>query len=923
MNRFAFVFSAMAAIIVASCITVTGADLLPGDNPMAFRDRLHRDFIAKDSSPTPAIPTVLPGVSDAFPLAASTFEDVLVSESVGPANFTQEAADIAALKGGRWVAVWEDNRLGPVGVYLQLFDNTGNPIGGNTALIVGTDFNLSDPAVCADGGGNFYVAWREDINGYLQAARFDSLANLITPVFFVSDTVFSSYAGEFDAACLTDGRLLVAWEDYTFGNDIAFQAFTTAGNSSTPVTVANSDGLDVRHWSPVAAAAAGGDFAIAWEDYRTGTADIYFRRFNALGIAYGPEITPADAAAPDSSRFLPSAVYSSVDGYVVAWVDLRDGQNIYAQRISLSGTPVGANLLVSSAWAEFPNWDIDLGVNSLGHLLACWTLYGNENSIILQRFVAGLQPDGIPQAVSGPAENQRFNPAVAGNQTGISGIVWTDLALGSIDIFAAACANDGAVIRSAFRINDDTLGSPSWEPRAVAYDRYEWTVVFTDMRRDAGDIYLQDIYVGGDLIRTNRRINGDGPGAYQSQPAVAVANSVLCICWTDVRNAGVNGQNIFCRFSKPHYDLTAEIVVNNDSLGQAAHYDPDCAATTGGISLVVWTDRRGGNAKIYGQLFSADYQKLGSNFLIGPSEPSEIGESSAVSIDSNGTFIVGYLNRLNPNGPSVEVKRITTAGQITGLFEFASNVSGYQIDGFDVAVNGDDEVYVVWHGYEAGATDLFLTGFDYAGNIIAATTSITDDLNASPGVPDIAVDNVGHLLVTWLDRRSGTPMPFRQIFDPALNPLQPNTPVTTGPGVFMQPPATAGFRGRGIFVWADGRQNGLNIYASQELYDPTDVPEAGRTLPAQMELQQNYPNPFNPSTVIRFSLSRAGHVKLQVLNLLGQTVRTLVNDSYPAGSHDVLWDGTDTAGRRVASGVYLYRLESDGFDRTRKMTLIK
>ena len=83
-------------------------------------------------------------------------------------------------------------------------------------------------------------------------------------------------------------------------------------------------------------------------------------------------------------------------------------------------------------------------------------------------------------------------------------------------------------------------------------------------------------------------------------------------------------------------------------------------------------------------------------------------------------------------------------------------------------------------------------------------------------------------------------------------------------------------------------------------------------------LLQNYPNPFNPSTKIQFNITTAGNVKLLVYNLLGQEIKTLVNEFKESGAHSVNFDGVD-----LNSGVYIYKLESNGFTQTRKMTLLK
>ena len=105
---------------------------------------------------------------------------------------------------------------------------------------------------------------------------------------------------------------------------------------------------------------------------------------------------------------------------------------------------------------------------------------------------------------------------------------------------------------------------------------------------------------------------------------------------------------------------------------------------------------------------------------------------------------------------------------------------------------------------------------------------------------------------------------------------------------------------------------------------PTEVIEiSDEVLPTSFGLSQNYPNPFNPTTVIEFTVPRREHVRLEVYNLLGQRVITLVDEAMSPGTFRATWDGTDGDGRRVASGVYLARITADNIVQTRKMILMK
>ncbi|HKI44345.1 MAG TPA: T9SS type A sorting domain-containing protein, partial [Balneolales bacterium] len=98
----------------------------------------------------------------------------------------------------------------------------------------------------------------------------------------------------------------------------------------------------------------------------------------------------------------------------------------------------------------------------------------------------------------------------------------------------------------------------------------------------------------------------------------------------------------------------------------------------------------------------------------------------------------------------------------------------------------------------------------------------------------------------------------------------------------------------------------------------TPIEVSNSNLPARYSLHQNYPNPFNPTTTISFALPKAGKVRLEIYNILGQKVATLINKSMRAGYYNVQWDA-----RQVASGLYLYRITSGHFVKTKKMMLIK
>ena len=103
---------------------------------------------------------------------------------------------------------------------------------------------------------------------------------------------------------------------------------------------------------------------------------------------------------------------------------------------------------------------------------------------------------------------------------------------------------------------------------------------------------------------------------------------------------------------------------------------------------------------------------------------------------------------------------------------------------------------------------------------------------------------------------------------------------------------------------------------------PTAVQQS--MLPTTTALAQNFPNPFNPETNIRFDLSGAASVSVTVYDATGQVVRTLVAGQFmEAGTYNLTWDGHNSAGHMVGSGIYFYELRAGSFTSMKKMTLLQ
>ena len=95
-------------------------------------------------------------------------------------------------------------------------------------------------------------------------------------------------------------------------------------------------------------------------------------------------------------------------------------------------------------------------------------------------------------------------------------------------------------------------------------------------------------------------------------------------------------------------------------------------------------------------------------------------------------------------------------------------------------------------------------------------------------------------------------------------------------------------------------------------------------LPKEFELYQNYPNPFNPTTTIRFNIATAQEIQLDIVDLNGQIINTLLPQrKIETGSHVIQWNGQNTSGKDMSSGIYIVRMSSKTKIKTGKLTLIR
>jgi M6 family metalloprotease-like protein len=165
-------------------------------------------------------------------------------------------------------------------------------------------------------------------------------------------------------------------------------------------------------------------------------------------------------------------------------------------------------------------------------------------------------------------------------------------------------------------------------------------------------------------------------------------------------------------------------------------------------------------------------------------------------------------------------------------------------------------------------------------------------------------------------------------------PVQANVPVyvdveyTKNSGGFAVPIDGVGPSSGNCFYSEDGTnyqliQNDIPLRAAFTGTPPTDIEDPVTNIPLEIEVEAGYPNPFNSTAIIPLKLNKMATVKVQIYDIQGKLVKTLVNNPLSAGSHKIYWNGDNEQGITVSSGIYFYRVESQNFHQVGKLVLVK
>jgi hypothetical protein len=862
--------------------------------------------------------------------------DFQVNQENYPSTFDQTTPSVAVFKDGSFVIVWQDERNGDWDIYAQKFDSSGAAIGSNFEIPEKTVFtDQLNPDVARLGDSSFIVVWVEEEEQNIYAQRFNPDLSPIGSLIQINEIQIPTPDLKPTLATFPDGGFAVVWQDTRVGINIYARKFDSSGNPLGSSFKVN-DGTSILPESPSISADTSGVFIIVWNDSRDGDKDIYFQRYDSYGSPVDTNII-ANTDVGTEVQYQPRVTFGKNRNFIITWIDLRNGnEDIYARLFSWDGEAKIADMKVNSDLGTDGQWSPDVGADSNGYFTIAWADYRGElPAMYVQKYDTNgivLGPNMRVSDSTATGENQMTSIWV--NEPGDYVVCWRYAEEFSFDVYAQMVSLTGMLKGSNFKVNDDETGAMQKLPQVATDQNGGMLAVWEEQRRgnlkDASDIYVKKFNHLGVPVFGEFQVNDNPELIPQKFPDITVARlGESVVVWQDSRN----GQNIYGQRIDRNGNLQGENFQVNRYQGLSVSLNPSCAISSSGKFVVVWCGLESAIKNIYAQLFESSGNPIDSSFKVNDDGQAVEHLYPRVAMDHLGSFVVAWFDRRDSQ-ERIFIQMYNSLGIKKGdNFALDQDMVNPVEQEFDLDMNDDGTFVLVWIESRS-SSGVYAQIYDPSGNSQGSNILVTDDTLSSPQDPKVSVDNDTFFVVTWTDQRDGNPNIYYQKFYLDGTLIDSNM-IIHDPENSLQISSDNGVSVTYLYtVWMDNRTSGhgFDIYANVITYRPEVgvEEEFADKFISQFNLSQNYPNPFNFITTIPFTVhgkqktvNSSLPTTLFIYNVLGQKVKTLVDQNKSPGNYTVIWDGRDDSGDEVSSGVYLYQLKSGNQQKTKKLLYLK
>jgi hypothetical protein len=718
----------------------------------------------------------------------------------------------------------------------------------------------------------------------------------------------------------------------------------------------------LSYYTPEIASDEAGGTIVVWSDNRNGGFDLFAQRIDAAGtVQWGAAGVTLSTAATVQRNY--AIIADGAGGAIVAWQDSSSGSaDIYAQKVNAGGAVQWTAGGVAICTNAFEQHEPCLITDGLGGAIIAWDDHrGGPSDIYAQLIGTG---GAVAWTANGRvlcnAVNTQQEQCIVSDDAGGAIITWRDYrnsanwllyaqridASGSVD-----WASNGVLVNTTVtNMYQVAIASDGWNGAIITWAQ-QGTVDQDIYAQRIGNLGYRQWNAGGNIVCAS--------SATQSNPfIVSDGDRGAVIAWDDYRPGPT--KDIYAQ--KLSYDGVRVWASNGvAACAEASDQAWQCIASDGaGGALIAWEDYRvGSSCDVYGQ-------RIERNGYWGYPSPT-ITSVLDVPSDQGGHVTVTWKKSRLETIMAVVIDRYSVWRMIPSAQLEALLASGAK--GADPAMLDGASVKPIYYISKASGA---ATGWELLAYVDATVSeaysaqaaTLFDSTAADPGLHHFMVMAHGtdHFAFWQSQPDSGwsvdnispaQPASFsaEQSFDPIGLELSwgsgtfgalaesdfshyalyrgMSSDFIPGPGnCLYEGPDTTYFDGD--WRWNSGfyyKLSAVDVHGNESTYglsgpDNVTGTETPKT-PAATYLAQNAPNPFNPSTTIRFGLAAQARVTISIYDVSGRLVHTLVDGQRSPGLYKETWDGRDSNGRAVASGVYFYRLRAGAFSETKKMVLTR
>jgi hypothetical protein len=879
-----------------------------------------------------------------------------------PGSSQQTAPDIEADRNGNFAIVWQDMTNGTQDIFSQRYNASGsrqgNPfmVNDNVGLgKMGVEYGKFDPSIDMDDAGNFLVAFQFVNNfwGKIYFQKYNSAGVRLTQPIAGNDSL-STYSQSLPVIKYSsDGAIVLAWDQQIGDFGQRFIQFRRFAGSATPLNRMQTAGVDsakVNNSNPTMALDAIGNPVLAWQaqnpqNYRY---TVYLQKFTPAGVSLW---TRRKVVVGDWDQIQPIIAINNKGMLGVIWVDKRPGSwygDIFGRIYDAQGNPLAAEFKLNDDTGGAIQADPTLAVDADGNFLAAWSdLRNNDYDIYGQRFNAqgSLSGDNF-RIDTEPNKNYQRNPAItiAGNALITC---WEDdrVAGQGGDIFA------NVIDLSSIPLTP-TVAIPLFSPAAGTFTSPQ-SVSLLCSTTGAAIRYTLDgteptassaLYSAPISVAANVTIKARGFKTDWLSSPIATAAYIITGTVTAPVVSPEPGRFAGC----------VDFTMSCDTPGAVIYYSTDGSEPTTKDSLYKSPVRIYASGTVKAKAYKQDwapsqtvskaYEIAGLPISIETAEHQPIGMEwlIQIKIGSDGLPVrdlLGVSFKLNySNTLFIDVVTPYTASILPGdfigtepvFFQTVSDSTGSMSAAISRKIqkggmNGSGIILSARFTSSVQtpmSTPIQLTFSDvlaldargvYLKTEPAGKMVVLDNVVAAPTFLPPAGSYQTSQVVTISCATLGATIRYT---------LDGKAPETTS-ALYSQPIAIQ----KSATVKARAYKNGLlasDISIADYKIAPTDV-ALQENLPATFALAQNYPNPFNASTTICYQLPflQPMPVKLEIYNMLGAKVASLVDQVQSAGSYRIIWRASDPVGTALPAGIYLCRLSAGRFSQTEKLAVLK